>query len=442
MFGLVKNAIKRVLPVPVWERFRNRWWRYVRPLTVDYCPVMLPWFPGAQPRDDASKLHRLAASFHWRNQRSLVTSAATVVAGFSWPFRFAYDSWRSWWKYGKAVARIYGVGRLRQLSQLLRLGVTANVPPLYYYRYRLFAPVNAALAASYLFPDEMSVLHPTLAAELPSNAPLGLKESFFEHGVQRGLPVAEVIALFADGRLHTWYRGEAERLPQRDLVLKPVDAACGHGFQLWAYLPAPDRWRRGERDLDADAFLQMCCDAAGHHRHILQKRLVNHPHLQSLSGRGLSTIRVVTYRRVSGQQGVLLACLRMPTGSSFVDNFEAGGIAAPIDLATGVLGAAVGKDPARGQFTHHPDSGAPIAGLLTPCFNEALATTLAAHAAFDWVPFVGWDVVITPDGPVLLEANPDWCVELAQIACGRPLGNTVFPEVYLEHLERQTGNAA
>ena len=40
----------------------------------------------------------------------------------------------------------------------------------------------------------------------------------------------------------------------------------------------------------------------------------------------------------------------MPTGGKSVDNFDAGGVAAPVDAVTGVMGAAVAKDPTRGRF--------------------------------------------------------------------------------------------
>lgn len=437
---LLKTAIKRVLPTPVWQKFRSRWWRHLRPLTVDYCPVMLPCFASARGQDDISQLHRLAMAFHWKNAWSPLTSLCVAVAAAWWPFQFAGAAVANWRRHHAGISRLHGVSGWRQGVGILAQGISANVPPASYYRFRLFDADNGRRAVSYVHPDEMSVLHPTLAVDLPSDAALRDKESFFEHGRSFGLPVVPAIATFAEGRVRKWYAGATEDLPERDLVLKPVDQACGRGFQLWQFDARQKAWRRGSRCLPLDDFLAYCRDASRYQTHILQARVSNHPALAGLAGQGLSTIRIVTFRRTSGKAGVLLACLRMPTGPSPVDNFEAGGLAASIDLSTGRLGRAVAKDPLRGEFVAHPDSGAPIEGVTVPQVPEAIDVTLRAHACFPWQPFVGWDVVVTPSGPWLLEANPDWCVELAQIATRRPLGDTLYPEIYLEHLSARQGS--
>ena len=183
MIQLVKHVVKRGLPAGDWERFRARWWRYLRPLIVDYCPVMLPWFTSARSGRPAARLHRLATSFHWDNRWSPVTALALGVASVRWPFRFAYESIRAVLEYGPDIADKYGVSQSRQAAQILRHGLRDNIPALYYYRFRLFDPVNATRAAAFLHPEEMSVLHPTLALGNPPDDPLRDKELFFEHGV-------------------------------------------------------------------------------------------------------------------------------------------------------------------------------------------------------------------------------------------------------------------
>jgi hypothetical protein len=436
VISLIKRLLKSVLSPRQYRRLQQRLWRYICPLTVDYCPVTLPWFPGASASTDAAHLHRLAATFNRPGEWSPITAIFVGAAAMRWPVQFAAASLKAFLTYGDGVERRYGVKKRTQVKELVRFGVGYNIPATYYYRLRLFNQANAARAPLFIHADEMDVLYPLLCTERATDQALAHKDQFLESARNYALPVVDALATFAEGRVQRWF-GDRELLPLRDLVLKPVDMACGRGFECWHCDPATSTWHSGTEGLTAGELVDYCCRSAVDHPLILQIRLRNHQQLLPLAGDALSTIRVVTYRRPSGEEGILLACLRMATGSLKVDNFEAGGIAALIDRRTRTLGAAVAKDPRRGSFSHHPDSGYPIQGTLVPYADEATALALKAHRAFPWAPFVGWDVVVTDDGPLLLEANPDWCVELAQIVMNQPLGETVYPEVFLEHLAAQ-----
>ena len=124
----------------------------------------------------------------------------------------------------------------------------------------------------------------------------------------------------------------------------------------------------------------------------------------------------------------------MPVGTSAADNFDAGGIAAPIDVETGRLGRAVRK---RGTASlvavdAHPDTGAVIAGRELPQWRTVRAVTCRAHALLPSLGFVGWDVAITPDGPVLVEGNQSPCCMLSQMPSRDPLGTTAYIQRILE----------
>ena len=100
--------------------------------------------------------------------------------------------------------------------------------------------------------------------------------------------------------------------------------------------------------------------------------------------------------------------MRMAIGDNrTVDNLHAGGIAAAVDLDGGTLGPAsnLGADSRLGWLDRHPDTGAAITGMQLPRWDEVRAFALRSHRAFADRILVGWDIAITPDGPVLVEGN-------------------------------------
>jgi hypothetical protein len=95
--------------------------------------------------------------------------------------------------------------------------------------------------------------------------------------------------------------------------------------------------------------------------------------------------------------------------SGAVDNFHAGhgGLCAPVDLEAGTLGKAATLTP-EGEWlsaSSHPDTGAPIEGVVLPGFSHCIEVVLKAASHFPFCPCIGWDVVLTDNGFSILEAN-------------------------------------
>ncbi len=171
-----------------------------------------------------------------------------------------------------------------------------------------------------------------------------------------------------------------------------------------------------DRETDLDAlrrFIRL--------RAVRQETIVQHPEMSRLFPRSVNTIRLTTLNS-GGDIVPFAAVLRMGSGEGFVDNISRGGVAVRVILPEGRLGEqGVFHKPAFHHVTAHPDTGVVFAGFRIPFFAEALALALRAHRLMYGLFSVGWDIAITPAGPLIIEGNDNWSMPGHQIMEGRGL---------------------
>jgi hypothetical protein len=383
------------------------------------------------------RIHRLAA----RLQYQALPPDRRLPTRLKLPARVLRDSLRQLRRHGAAAAALSGRGRLLQLLDMLRFGLIDGMRPACYHRYRLFDRGEAARRRLYVEHEEVGVLLPwVFGRQSPEDAVLiserprfgrhrvmDEKRRFAAHCRVHGLPVAASLIELAPGDTAL----DAAMIPLgRDLFLKFSDIGAGFGGLLLCCTgegdfadPEGRRWSAG--DIAAEMRRRAAANGV-----LLQPRLVSHRLIAGISGTALSTVRPVTVRRPDGGLELLMACIRLSTGQGSIDGFTAGGLAAPIDLRTGVLGTAARRDGLEAVI-RHPDTGNPIAGTALPFWREVADLALRAHASFPRLPTAGWDLAILPDGPVLTEGNSCWGVEIMQIAHRQPLGATLFPACFM-----------
>lgn len=219
--------------------------------------------------------------------------------------------------------------------------------------------------------------------------------------------------------------------PARDVFAKPPDRWCGEGVAIWRF--DGGRYHNGQESLLFQELVR---------RNILQPIHRNHPDIADVSGKALSTVRIVTVKD-DDKISIGAAIFRSSGDDSVADNFALGGLAAPIDLATGMTGCAVVKDPHRrpNRFESHPIGGGSFVGRTIPFWDQIKQLAFRAHETFDTMPSVGWDIAITPDGPLLLEGNDIWCVDLVQMSHNTPLADGPIPGLLSSYLAKMSVSA-
>jgi hypothetical protein len=143
-------------------------------------------------------------------------------------------------------------------------------------------------------------------------------------------------------------------------------------------------------------------------QYLLQERVIQHSKMATLHPSSVNTMRVMTFNN-NGIVSVFSAALRIGTQGSSIDNWSSGGILIRINLQTGQLqGQGFYKPGYGGCVKQHPNSGIVLDGFEIPFFQESLDMLCKLHQYFYGVHSIGWDVAITPEGPVLVEGNDDW----------------------------------
>lgn len=154
-------------------------------------------------------------------------------------------------------------------------------------------------------------------------------------------------------------------------------------------------------------------DNAIENRIFLEELVVQHPDLNVLCEKSVNTMRIMTFND-HGNSRIIWMGLRVGNGVNSIDNFHAQGMGVSIDIETGKLvGNALDKD--LNEFTEHPVTHVKFDGFQIPCFQEAKDMVLKASLESDKILVVGWDVAITPNGPVIIEGNRRPGFDLVQV---------------------------
>lgn len=139
---------------------------------------------------------------------------------------------------------------------------------------------------------------------------------------------------------------------------------------------------------------------------IIEEYITQHHKMNQLCELSVNTIRVETilYNNEIYIPGYVL---RVGNGAS-VDNFAAGGIICKVDDETGII-KNNGLNKKMDEFKVHPLSNIEFNGFKIPLWEDvkklAIEASEISKNIAPGVKLIGWDIAITEDRPILIEAN-------------------------------------
>lgn len=405
------------------------------------CPPLNMWMIFYPPRPDnaAQLIHHVFLRGLWR-ERGLLGRLSLAIGVLIWsiPVNIVAIAWMTAIN-GRAVARVQNKSVARLMLEQLHLAFAHNILAPWYFQFDLHDDSKRQRAGEYLHRFELKggLFHMVNRNHRKDRkSPLKDKAAFRDACAVAGLPTLQEVGIARDGTIVDRF-GTHVKLPAFDLFIKPHVGRGGMGAEQWVHSDA-ERWRsaRGQ-ELSTDALVQHLIDLSKTGPYLIQRRAVPHVAIADLSNGALPTVRVLTIKGQGDTWEPVAALFRMAVGANrTVDNFHAGGIAANVDLASGMLGPAtdIGLTPDMGWLHNHPDGGAVIVGRVLPYWSEVLALARRAHSVFSEKLVAGWDIAILAGGPALVEGNGAPDTDMHQRVSGEPLGSGKFGTLFANYL--------
>ena len=414
-------------------------------LSVTHAPVLIPWFrPLLKKHCDSARIHRIYLSDIPMHPETLSSGSAKKIKytikqicfTLSWPFTSAVYAFHYAKLHGNVLKKEHNIPLYTQFLKTWKLGLFYNFPAEVVYQNRLFTITNNKDLINYLYTDQMgSILH--FLNRHVDLSELDDKILFHEKMNAVNLPTVPIIVGFVNKKT-TWFSSE-ERLPAENLFAKFANSCCGNGAEKWTFNAEHSHWEYASEMLNEKELIERFIRRSSKNPVIVQPAISNHPSIDCYAPGVLCTLRITTYHQPEGSVKPIFAAFRMPTNSKNVDNFHAGGIAAGIN-EQGILSSAVSLKPDSSRFSQHPTTGTQIEGTELVQWDESLQLVSKAHAQFPDVRMIGWDVALTPNGAILVEANSAWCVKVLQIPNQTSILNKDLSQFFFQSFNQVNGS--
>lgn len=172
------------------------------------------------------------------------------------------------------------------------------------------------------------------------------------------------------------------------IIVKPIDGEGGKGIEKYEYIN--------------DEESKIVYSSLLFKKQLLVEQCIKqHPDMNKLYNKSVNTLRMFTFYK-DGQAYFLQAILKVGNGG-VVDNFSSGGMYTYVDDEGTVYAEAI--DQMDNKYYKNPISNETIVGFKVPMFKEAVGMVKEAAKVVPEMGYIGWDVAISEDGPVLVEGN-------------------------------------
>lgn len=134
---------------------------------------------------------------------------------------------------------------------------------------------------------------------------------------------------------------------------------------------------------------------------VVEEVIKQHDILDELYNKSVNSLRMFTF--YDGYKVHFLQAILKIGNGNIVDNFSSGGMYTFIDENGFVKTPAIDKND--NIYEKHPITNKDIINLEIPYFKEAIELVKKASLEIPLIKYIGWDVAITNNGPIIIEGN-------------------------------------
>lgn len=193
----------------------------------------------------------------------------------------------------------------------------------------------------------------------------------------------------------------------KKILVKPLSESCGKGVEIF--------------EVNSKNSKEIYNNLLETKRYLVEEIAIQCEEIAKLHPSSINTIRMVTLNNE-----IVAAFLRIGNDNNVVDNFNHGGLVAPINIETGIIDY-LAIDKQMNIYEKHPLTNEPILWFKIPKWPRIKRFVIQASKEVPEVGYVGWDVCLGVKDPFLIEGNEFPGHDLYQLPPHRTNGMGLLP---------------
>lgn len=198
----------------------------------------------------------------------------------------------------------------------------------------------------------------------------------------------------------------------KKIFIKPVDGEGGYGIMIF-HLSTDNKYI-DKNDIElSETFLS---NIGKENNYIIQSGVIQDECITKIYPSSVNTFRIAT-ENIKGKVRVICSVLRIGRQGNEVDNASQDGIVLGIVCNNGNCMDYAGTEEGE-IFYKHPDSNFVFKNHKIDNWDDIVDFTIKCASKLPQFVYLGWDIALTKEGPIVIETNLEFAIDLYQIALG------------------------